>query len=35
VDDGVWEHLPRFLWGDRAGDWDVFIGHYLGVDHAG
>ena len=35
VDDGVWLHLPRMLAPEAAGEWDLVIGHYLGVDHAG
>lgn len=32
VDDGVLRHLlPEF----RAGDWDILIAHFLGVDHVG
>ncbi|KAK9829047.1 hypothetical protein WJX72_003633 [[Myrmecia] bisecta] len=33
VDDGVWKHLVPAL--EAPEDWDVLIGHYLGVDHAG
>ena len=33
VDRGVSKHLYQEL--DSPQDWDVFIGHYLGVDHAG
>jgi len=33
VDDGVSRHLYQEL--ERPDQWDVFIGHYLGVDHAG
>ncbi|WIA08544.1 hypothetical protein OEZ85_007976 [Tetradesmus obliquus] len=33
VDDGVWEHLLPLL--ASPSSWDVLIGHYLGVDHAG
>ncbi|OVF09726.1 putative mannose-ethanolamine phosphotransferase [Clavispora lusitaniae] len=35
VDNGVLEHLHPLLEKNRAGDWDVLIGHFLGVDHAG
>lgn len=35
VDNGVSEHLFPLLDGSNAGNWDVLIGHYLGVDHAG
>ncbi|CAG9467422.1 unnamed protein product [Pedinophyceae sp. YPF-701] len=33
VDRGVREHIPALL--HNASSWDVVIGHYLGVDHAG
>ena len=33
VDDGVVEHIFPLM--DRGGEWDVVIGHLLGVDHAG
>eukprot|EP01130_Rhizamoeba_saxonica_P008080 TRINITY_DN3265_c0_g2_i1.p1 TRINITY_DN3265_c0_g2~~TRINITY_DN3265_c0_g2_i1.p1 ORF type:complete len:891 (+),score=110.64 TRINITY_DN3265_c0_g2_i1:3-2675(+) len=32
VDNGVIEHLLPEM---RGGDWDVIIGHFLGVDHVG
>ena len=35
VDNGVNEHLFPLLQPDMRGRWDVVIGHYLGVDHAG
>ncbi|KAF2168046.1 hypothetical protein M409DRAFT_21492 [Zasmidium cellare ATCC 36951] len=35
VDNGVNEHLFPLLEPGMAGRWDVAIGHYLGVDHAG
>ncbi|KIV99137.1 uncharacterized protein PV09_09168 [Verruconis gallopava] len=35
VDDGVTEHLIPLLQPTNASKWDVLIGHYLGVDHAG
>ena len=38
VDAGVEHHARRELArgaGRREGDWDVFVGHFLGVDHAG
>jgi len=35
VDDGVNEHLLPLLQPANASKWDVIIGHYLGVDHAG
>ena len=38
VDAGVERHARRELargTGRREGDWDVFVGHFLGVDHAG
>ena len=33
VDNGVTKHLMNEL--DHPQDWDVFIGHFLGVDHVG
>lgn len=35
VDNGVNEHLFPLLEERMKGRWDVVIGHYLGVDHAG
>ncbi|EGP90225.1 uncharacterized protein MYCGRDRAFT_69132 [Zymoseptoria tritici IPO323] len=35
VDEGVNEHLFPLLEPGRQKEWDVVIGHYLGVDHAG
>lgn len=35
VDNGVIEHLFPLLEKDRSKEWDVLIGHFLGVDHAG
>jgi phosphatidylinositol glycan class O len=35
VDNGVNEHLFPLLEPSMSGKWDVAIGHYLGVDHAG
>ncbi|OJD16612.1 hypothetical protein AJ78_03252 [Emergomyces pasteurianus Ep9510] len=35
VDNGVTEHLFPLLHADNATKWDVVVGHYLGVDHAG
>ena len=35
VDNGVNEHLFPLLEPSMSGQWDVVIGHYLGVDHAG
>ncbi|KAI9822271.1 MAG: mannose-ethanolamine phosphotransferase gpi13 [Thelocarpon impressellum] len=35
VDDGVTEHLLPLLQPANTSKWDVLIGHYLGVDHAG
>lgn len=35
VDNGVIEHLFPLLQGERRGDWDLLIGHFLGVDHVG
>ena len=33
VDQGVRQHLLTAL--DNPDDWDILIGHFLGVDHAG
>lgn len=33
VDNGVLEHIFPLM--GRTGEWDVLIGHFLGVDHAG
>ncbi|KAK8212701.1 GPI ethanolamine phosphate transferase 3 [Phyllosticta capitalensis] len=35
VDNGVNEHLFPYLAPTNSSKWDVLIGHYLGVDHAG
>lgn len=35
VDNGVNEHLFPLLEPEMRDKWDVVIGHYLGVDHAG
>ncbi|EOD45602.1 putative phosphoethanolamine transferase class o protein [Neofusicoccum parvum UCRNP2] len=35
VDNGVTEHLFPYLQPEYSQKWDVLIGHYLGVDHAG
>jgi phosphatidylinositol glycan class O len=35
VDNGVTEHLMPLLHPSNSSKWDVLIGHYLGVDHAG
>ncbi|KAI0194948.1 GPI ethanolamine phosphate transferase 3-like protein [Astrocystis sublimbata] len=35
VDNGVLEHIFPLMEPERRGDWDVTIGHLLGVDHAG
>ena len=35
VDNGVLEHIFPLLKPERSGEWDVLIGHLLGVDHAG
>lgn len=35
VDNGVLEHLAPLMDKSRAAEWDVLIGHFLGVDHAG
>lgn len=35
VDNGVTEHILPLLSASENHKWDVVIGHYLGVDHAG
>ncbi|KAJ9154765.1 GPI ethanolamine phosphate transferase 3 [Pleurostoma richardsiae] len=35
VDNGVLEHIFPLMKPERKGEWDVLIGHFLGVDHAG
>lgn len=35
VDNGVIEHLFPLLERERSKEWDVLIGHFLGVDHVG
>ena len=35
VDNGVTEHIVPLLHQEEVEKWDVIIGHYLGVDHAG
>lgn len=35
VDNGVIDHLFPLLHPDNSTRWDVLIGHFLGVDHAG
>ncbi|PGH17237.1 hypothetical protein AJ80_04879 [Polytolypa hystricis UAMH7299] len=35
VDNGVIEHIFPLLHPDNSTKWDVVIGHFLGVDHAG
>lgn len=35
VDNGVLEHIFPLMKPDRKGEWDLLIGHLLGVDHAG
>ncbi|KAH6653976.1 GPI ethanolamine phosphate transferase [Truncatella angustata] len=35
VDNGVQEHIFPLLQSERKGEWDLLIGHLLGVDHAG
>ena len=39
VDDGIWKHLIPSLStatvDHPASRWDIFVAHYLGVDHAG
>ncbi|KAI0105511.1 GPI ethanolamine phosphate transferase 3-like protein [Nemania sp. FL0031] len=35
VDNGVLEHIFPLMNPDKSGEWDITIGHLLGVDHAG
>ncbi|KAI1857588.1 uncharacterized protein JN550_013157 [Neoarthrinium moseri] len=35
VDNGVLEHIFPLMQPGRTGEWDLLIGHFLGVDHAG
>ncbi|KKA29723.1 hypothetical protein TD95_003817 [Thielaviopsis punctulata] len=35
VDNGVLEHIFPLLEDGKKGEWDILIGHLLGVDHAG
>ena len=35
VDNGVTEHIIPLLHQEEVNKWDVIVGHYLGVDHAG
>ncbi|KAI1375881.1 hypothetical protein F4677DRAFT_421119 [Hypoxylon crocopeplum] len=35
VDNGVLEHIFPLLQPDKTQQWDILIGHLLGVDHAG
>lgn len=35
VDNGVLEHIFPLMKPERKGEWDLLIGHLLGVDHAG
>ncbi|RYP93420.1 hypothetical protein DL770_000463 [Monosporascus sp. CRB-9-2] len=35
VDNGVLEHIFPLVKPERSGEWDILIGHLLGVDHAG
>ena len=35
VDNGVIEHLFPYLHPSNSSEWDVLIGHFLGVDHVG
>lgn len=35
VDNGVLEHIFPLMTPEKKGDWDLLIGHLLGVDHAG
>ena len=34
VDNGVTKHLPALMAGAH-GEWDILVGHFLGVDHVG
>ncbi|KAI1312128.1 GPI ethanolamine phosphate transferase 3-like protein [Xylaria venustula] len=35
VDNGVLEHIFPLMEPERRGEWDITVGHLLGVDHAG
>lgn len=35
VDNGVIEHLFPYLRPENSTEWDILIGHFLGVDHVG
>ena len=35
VDNGVTQHIFPLLRSENKSKWDVVVGHYLGVDHAG
>ena len=35
VDNGVIEHLYPLLHKDNSSQWDLLVGHFLGVDHVG
>lgn len=35
IDNGVVEHLMPLLLKENSSQWDVLIGHFLGVDHVG
>ncbi|CAJ2507032.1 Uu.00g082180.m01.CDS01 [Anthostomella pinea] len=35
VDNGVLDHIFPLVKPERTGEWDILIGHLLGVDHAG
>lgn len=35
VDNGVLDHIFPLMKPDKKGDWDLLVGHLLGVDHAG
>lgn len=35
VDNGVLEHIFPLMKPSRKGEWDLLVGHLLGVDHAG
>ncbi|CAN8096457.1 unnamed protein product [Discula destructiva] len=35
VDNGVLEHIVPLMQPGRKGEWDLLVGHLLGVDHAG
>ncbi|ROV98895.1 hypothetical protein VSDG_03829 [Cytospora chrysosperma] len=35
VDNGVLDHIFPLMKSEKKGEWDLLIGHLLGVDHAG